>query len=557
MAVKLWLQDRWAGLFPALQALTVAQEAEIERLCTEEIEYWRSRGISQGALKGPMTATRKEIKSWPLTEANSYVNPRTRQKEHIALKYMNFSTEEWAAINAPSQARFEERLEDIKFIENPDAVVAKAAALLASPHWYEIAAGLAVVCGRRYEELISVGQLFPKTAYSLNFKGQLKRKDQTLPPYEIPTLVEAAAVLDAWRRLRDLGAGADGRLVSEAAEKHFSSLVPGRAGGDLYTHLFRAVYGCIAVFYYAPPEVLALRYLATIYGHYWVLESSGKQQHDYTATLHYSDYAIGDAAIAAAAGKRQGIKLGVPGVEVLEVFKERPVTPTKKRGSKMAKTEVKTEKASQTGYSMLKPRQATKDRIDQIIVECNLTSSSLHDEALTLLIDEHYQLQQLTALGVDLAAVVALLVDAAKDNEKPVDYLAGLLEQKRAFKQSYEKRHAGKDYSSMSLEELRNTKTTEAATERFRRAVAAIMAYNAAAAVPEQRWYINASVVTDLVGGKPSIASVYLDEQKEAIEAHHKQYNLTAAYNRRPVKITARLRVPDRPGETAYELVEA
>jgi hypothetical protein len=557
MAAKLWLQDRWAGLFPALQALTNEQEEEIKRLCEEEIEHWRSRGISQQALKGPMTATRNEIRKWPLSEANSWLNARSGKKEHVALKHMNFSVEEWAAINAPSQSRFEGRLEDVKFIEDPDTVVAKAAQLLASPHWYDIACGLAVLVGRRYEELVTVGQLFPKTAYSLTFKGQLKRKDQTLPPYEIPTLVEAAVVLDAWRRLRELGAGADGRLVSEAAERHFSGLVPGRAGGDLYAHLFRAVYGCIATFFYAPPEILALRYLATIYGHYWVLQSSGKQQHDYTATLHYSDYAVSDAAVLAHGGKRQGIKLSAPGVEVLEIFKQKPVVITKKRGANMAtKEELQTERASRTGYSMLKPRQETKDRIDQIIGEVGITSSSPHDTVLSLLADEHYVLQQLVTLGVDLEALISLLADAARDNEKPVEYLASLLAAKRAFKESYEKRHANKDYSGMSLEELRNTKTTDAANERFSRAVRAVMAYNDAAVVPEQRWYLNASVITDLVGGKPSIAATYLDVHREEIEAHHEEYKLSAAYNRRPVKITARLRVPEHPSDVAYELVE-
>jgi hypothetical protein len=109
----------------------------------------------------------------------------------------------------------------------------------------------------------------------------------------------------------------------------------------------------------------------------------------------------------------------------------------------------------------------------------------------------------------------------------------------------------------MSLTDLAKTKTTEAANERFMRAVAAIMAFNAAASVPEQRWYINAKVVTDLVGGKPSLAGAYLDDRQEGLDAHHKLYNLTSAYNRRPIKITDRLRVPNMPGGPAYELVEA
>jgi hypothetical protein len=101
--------------------------------------------------------------------------------------------------------------------------------------------------------------------------------------------------------------------------------------------------------------------------------------------------------------------------------------------------------------------------------------------------------------------------------------------------------------------ELRE-KTTEAAYERFRRGVAAIMAYNADV-VPDSRWFINPKSLTDLVGGKPALASTYLESRQEEIGAHHKEYGVTHMHNRRPARITDRLRVPDAPNGPAYELV--
>jgi hypothetical protein len=62
--------------------------------------------------------------------------------------------------------------------------------------------------------------------------------------------------------------------------------------------------------------------------------------------------------------------------------------------------------------------------------------------------------------------------------------------------------------------------------------------------------------VTDLVGGKPALASAYLDAHRDEIDAHHKKYGLSLAYNRRPVQIIARLRVPETPGDVAFEVVE-
>ena len=157
MAAKVWLQQRWEMLLPQLTSLTLDQEEEIERLCREEIEAWRARPGKASSLRVPMTDTRNEIKKIALTASNTWVNPRTGKPEHIALKYLNFSPEEWAAMNAPSEEKFQQRLEDRKLIDHPDAVVEKAQELLHSSHWYEIAAGLSTCTGRRLTEVLLVG----------------------------------------------------------------------------------------------------------------------------------------------------------------------------------------------------------------------------------------------------------------------------------------------------------------------------------------------------------------------------------------------------------------
>ncbi len=175
---KVWLQDRWDLLVPALEGLTADQEEEIARICQEEIEYWRSRPQMKSAssLKKPMTDTRNALRDrLPLRENNVWVNPRTGKPEHLALKYLNYSEEEWAEMNALSEDRLQERLEDRKFIDHPDLVVAKAVELLKTSRWADISAGLAVATGRRLSEVLSEGTFHPKTAYTIVFGGQLKR----------------------------------------------------------------------------------------------------------------------------------------------------------------------------------------------------------------------------------------------------------------------------------------------------------------------------------------------------------------------------------------------
>lgn len=598
---KVWLQDRWDLLIPALSNLLVDQEDEIARICQEEIAYWKSRPQMKSAssLKKPMSDTRNMLRErLEIRENNTWVNPRTGKPEHLALKYLNYSEAEWAEMNAPSEEKFQQRLEDRKFIDRPDLVVAKAIELLKTNRWADIAAGLAVATGRRLSEVLAEGDFHPKTAYTVVFGGQLKRQDKILEPYEIPTLCEASLVLSAIQRLRsqvdcskiaiDQISVKFGPAVVESAQRAFDSLVPARSGADLYTHLCRSVYGQIACHYYARPETLNLKYISTIYGHYWVAKATGKLQQNYASTLHYMDYAIGDGA--GNIDGRQGIKLSDPGVVVLEVFQPKPVVSTQKKGKEEVDLLTTTEKKD---HSLLRPGQELRARINDVNREFGHRTIN---ETLSVMVDEHYVLHQIEVLlspmyeqleaaspvealqallsggfqiSVDqrlqenwqtsLGEVEDLLQDAKADDEKPVVYLKKMLTDKRDFKKSYEKRHLGKDYTKMTLSALRNTKTPGAAQERFRRAVAAIMAYNDAAAEPEMRWYISPAVVVDLVGGRPSDAKEYLLSRKEELDAHHNKFDqkITPGYNRRPMPITQRIKMEDAPaGVTQGDLTE-
>jgi hypothetical protein len=584
--IKQWLQDRWLILDESLNGLTVDHEDQIKQICEDEIEYWRNvQGLGLGTLGNTVSQTRKHLLEHfsVLDATNSWLNPKEGKQEHISTKYMNLSKEEWAARMAPTQERKEARNQDRQFLNDPDAIVARAVSLLDSRYWQDIAVSLAVLTGRRVTEVLVVGSFSPHTRFTVTFKGQLKTREKIMPPYEIPVLCEASLVLAAVDRLRSLvgGAAVDENQLGEVAETHFAGIVPPRSGGNLYTHLFRSVYGCIAVLYFCKPEILDQIYLNRIYGQYWVTEATGQLQADYAATQHYQDYAIADAVIAAHNGQRQGVKLDDPGVEVLTIFQEKPEITTRK-GRKMTKkddTVTITKGEGQTEYSMIKPRKTTKVRVDTFIQEEKITDSSPYDAALNLLLDRSYMLKTITGYGVNLESIAALLglaaaaedgildalvttlknvesiaalvAAAAKDNaDDPVGYLAEQFEARRKFKASYKDRVAGRDYASMSLSQLRDNKTIEAAYERFGRAVAAIMVYNDNCA-PDARWYINASIVAKLVGGKPAVIEKYLAEHKATVDAHHAQYTLTPGYNRRTVHPIYRIAVPENPGQPA------
>ena len=132
-----------------------------------------------------------------------------------------------------------------RLIEQPEALVEKARALLSSEKWEEVVVGLTLVTGRCVPEILKTGVLFPKKRYSLLFTAHLEQIDEVVGPFELPTLVEAEQVLLAWQRVRDLfdcthlGASQICRIyrpqVCAVAREHFAELLLIDAHGDLYT----------------------------------------------------------------------------------------------------------------------------------------------------------------------------------------------------------------------------------------------------------------------------------------------------------------------------------
>lgn len=204
-----------------------------------------------------------------------------------------------------------------------------------------MAAGLAVLVGRRISEILISG-FRPKTAYSLLFSEAVKRRGEVGMEFEIPTLAIAHQVLEAIHHLKQVWSIADLQAldlpdnhlkrrinarysgVPHACRQHFADLVPGREaenddGERLYTHLFRAVYAEIATYYFKPDWVPDHRFKAEIQGHF-KLTPDGQRIPNYSARQNYDDYLLGDRNPGT-----PGVKLEIPGVQILEVFQRKEV----------------------------------------------------------------------------------------------------------------------------------------------------------------------------------------------------------------------------------------
>lgn len=336
MASK-WLEERWKVLLPILARLDQAQEEQIKRVCEAELEAWRQRPSLKQAnsLRKPLTQTRNRIReTFPVMDDNGWINPKSGAKEHLALKYLNFSTEEWMQMNLPPLEELRTRQAHSLPLANLSALLSQAEQLLQMDTWPEIVVGLGLVTGRGLVEVLHTGHFTAKSAYSVLFAGPMTIYEQVCDPFEVPTLVRADLVMEALRRLRGFFknhfAGVSRRDMSrqcsedvqQAIYRHVLGVIPLRCGEhDVYKQLSHGVYPRLATLYYCPPSIDEIRYMATIQNHRKILESTDETERLTLAlAAGYRDYVVMDTT--GRVEQRRGIRLGEPEVQRLSAFQE-------------------------------------------------------------------------------------------------------------------------------------------------------------------------------------------------------------------------------------------
>jgi len=557
--VKAWQRERMATFISAIGGLTLVDLQEIERVCEAEKQHIRSLPTipqafpNSPSFKRPMTDARKMIRETLQVNAdnsNAWFNPKLGKWEHIILKYLNWEDDEWHAMNGQPSKRLSQRKKVQQILDDPYGIVDKAEELLSSSDWKEVAIGLGVVTGRRLGEVCKSGELKPHTMYTAIFSGQLKRKDRILKPFEIPLLLPSSVVVPALVRLRslvDLSGVEDiskayGTELAATITQHFAELIPVWEGfKGLSFKFFRAVYPTIAINWFCPVEVPGDTYASTILGHWWE-DEDGDIENDYAATLHYTDYAIGDGA--SNIDGRHGTRLQENGVTVLEVFQEKSEEskPQQRKGKRTVPTQnknlelVEKPKAGRSLYNITSEIKADFDRIQK---ERGLDS----EKAVAALVIAEYDILQAIRQACgddDIDTLLAALQVARKESNKPVTLLHETLKNKQTQVAAYRARVEVKNYGAMATSELVRHKTVEAAKERYKRGVDALIAYNLSVS-PELRWFINATVLVELVGGAPAGAKEYIESRSD-VAAHHKQLGLKG--NRRIEGVTVKGKVP-------------
>jgi hypothetical protein len=323
-----WLEQALTDLLPQVSDLTT------------EFPRWQETAASWAAQIDELFEEKKlttpgQQKNRRTDIANAL---RTIDPNHPVIPFVLLPSEIYTQLNNEQASRLNARENKFFSTKQADEVVERAIALLDSDEPDEVAAGLAVLVGRRISEILISG-FKPKTAYSVLFSEAVKRRGEVGMEFEIPTLTTADQVLGAINHLKHVWSIEDLKAldlpdnhlkrrinarysgVPQACRQHFADLVPGREaqnddGERLYTHLFRAVYAEIATYYYKPNWVPDHRFKAEIQGHFKLTEG-GQKIPNYSARQNYDDYLIRDRSPG-----MPGVKLGMPGVQILEVFQQ-------------------------------------------------------------------------------------------------------------------------------------------------------------------------------------------------------------------------------------------
>jgi telomere resolvase len=569
-ALLAYIRERWEQELEApLQQAAREQEAALEALWEHTLRWLQEeRGLQGDSLRKPITQIRSLIKQVPLTAENTWTDPRSKKVEHVALHVFNLPEQEWVRMNASSQQTLQERLEHQQFLDRPDAIVNQGLLLVQSNEWAELIVGLALVTGRRFWELVKTGSFVEKSAYSVWFTGQVKGRGREDEAFEIPTLVRAFLVVEAIKRVRRLIDGAEledeyspayqryNQAVNKVVVQSFTDLIPVRVTRERLTvHVLRAVYARIATYWYAPPEVADMTFMAHIQGHRYILEPQvepgetvadlkNKQLH-YAANAHYFDYKIGRKTAEGdwqVVGD-QGIHLGLPDVTRLSAFPaaESSVSAREERG----KPQGQAKKESTSDWAPITVRRPTREWFrevsgstkgsaarqsekDDLFLRHLLTLSVVHRqqetpsslpsfslETLDLPEKTRHLFRQVMALSGSADLLSFLLAAAEPEAQRLLQSLP-----------------SARPYETLQTRDL-DTRDPGARQELYRRAVYTLMTYNREHPLRD-RWFLSDRVLQYVAGGRKEFIKHYKEAHVDEIDAHHREMGLRESFNRKP-----------------------
>ena len=294
---------------------------QIEKLCLEEKklleEGFPKSSINSVYLPNYTRVLREAITSRKLllNEQNSYPKHWVKRdgseqgdtQTHYALEYLTYDTATQNKLRAKTTVNNNKRQDTLKPI-HLYAYIFYLQKLLTSKDSEDLTIAIAGLTGRRYAEVVCVGEFEPTNhPYLIHFQGQQKKVDSIA--YEVLSLIPAQELIPIIQRYREMPeikalAGLDddspkveafNTRINRRTQLLFgdSSLVPVLDGFKTVSiHRLRGIYGALAIHYFCPDQQHQHRFLQNYLGH--VLNKKDINAPNSRATDHYFHYYLVD-----------------------------------------------------------------------------------------------------------------------------------------------------------------------------------------------------------------------------------------------------------------------
>ncbi len=493
----------------------------VEYLCIEEKGWFEQQYQNDNTRAAHMTKYRRAIASMsadrPFPKAVTYEQETANGpvRQHIALKWMNYSSEFHQQRQAPTQAKSKaQRRSRVAF--EPQPVIDAAVAALSSSSTWEVAAAIILLTGRRPTEILKSGDFTQVGAYQLEFSGQLKNRSKETT-YEIYCLARSHLLIDAFTRFRRIASvrelqeaentAVDSRLnatVNRAVRAVFSEdVLPAPLGeAQLSAKNLRAAYVNMAYHLFGIPETSIGSFAEDFLGH----QNAG-------SAASYEDYYCVD-------GAGQPLAIGL----LRDELQAKPKRPRAKKRTTVHVDGLLKDRFEAYGKGTHKEKMAqlldAAERNERLARQLHSAEQRLKLAKAHIALLQQKQAEPLVT-PKESDHTTAKAVKATKASDRNTAKAA------KAIKASDRPEAPARtpipdDWTEMSSGELNGSQIPGSADEKIRRSIEALHEYNEGRPHIEQ-WSITPTVVQKLSGSNANRVKDYLERHPE-VEQYNQDY---------------------------------
>ena len=502
--------------------------ATVKYLCVEEKGWFEQQYQNDNTRAAHMTRYRKAIALMstdrPFPKAVTYEQETANGpvRQHIALKWMNYSSEFHQQRQLPTQAKSKaQRRSRVAF--EPQPVIDAAISALSSTSTWEVAAAIILLTGRRPTEILKSGDFTQVGAYQLEFSGQLKSRSKETT-YEIYCLVRSHLLIDAFTRFRRIASvrelreaentAVDSRLnatINRAVRAVFSEdILPAPLGeAQLSAKNLRAAYVNIAYHLFGTPETAIGSFAEDFLGH----QNAG-------SAASYEDYYCVD-------GEGQPLAIGL----LKDQLQAKPKRPRAKQRTTVHVDGLLKERFAAYGEGTHKEKMAqlldAAERNERLARQLHSVEQRLQlAKAHIALLQQKQAEQTLSAKAQKRDHPEEGNHKAQKRDRNTANVAKAVKERDRH--QSPARTPIPDDWTEMSNGELNGSQIPGSADEKIRRSIEALYEYNEGRSHSEQ-WSITPTVVQKLSGSNANRVKDYLSRHPK-VEQRLEKYNQDYGY---------------------------